>query len=55
MKVELSDLLDIYEDIIRKNCKNKKKVFNFEKKKMILLYDLCNSVNNYSMGKYNVF
>lgn len=57
MKVELSDLLDIYEDIIRKNCKNKKKVFNFEKKKMILLYDLCNSVNNgtYSMGRYNVF
>lgn len=57
MKVELSDLLDIYENIIRKNCKNKKKILNFEKKKMILLYDLCSSVNNgtYVMGKYNIF
>ena len=57
MKVEFNNLLDIYENIICRNCHNKKKIYNFEKNKMTVLYDLYIKLNNnkYTMGNYNIF
>lgn len=57
VKVELSDLLNIYDTYIRNNCKNKRKILNYEKKKMIHLYNLYDDFNSnkYVMGNYNIF
>lgn len=57
VKVELSDLLNIYDNYIRNNCKNKRKILNYEKKKMIHLYNLYDDFNSnkYVMGNYNIF
>ena len=56
MKVSLSRIVEIYEKEIRKNTKNKKKVYIFEKNKMQVcseVYDkLC---GNYDGGNYNCF
>ena len=57
MNVNLEEMLDIYENIIYKNSRNKNKLYNFEKNKMSILYDLCYKLNNniYDIGKYNIF
>ena len=57
MKVSYNDLLDIYDNYIYKNCKNKRKLYMFEKFKMINLTNLCEIVNNdnYNILKYNIF
>ena len=34
MKVKLTDLIDIYETEVKKNVKNKYKIFDFEKHKI---------------------
>lgn len=56
MKVSLSRIVEIYEKEIRKNTKNKKKVYYFEKNKMQVcseVYDkLC---GDYDSGNYNCF
>ena len=57
MKVKLSDLKLVYETEIRKNVKNKKKIFNFEKNKLEYLLDIKRVLENnlYDGGKYNIF
>ena len=57
MEVNVYDLLDIYEREVSKNTKNKRKINNFERFKMISMYDIKNIIEsgNYSVGKYNIF
>lgn len=57
MNVKVDELLYIYDNIIYKNSKHKDKLYNFEKNKMSILYDLCYRLNNnlYEMGRYNIF
>lgn len=57
MKVNLLDLLDIYETEVKKNVRNKKKILDFEKHKMEYLVDIKNVLENnlYDGGKYNIF
>ena len=57
MNVKVDELLYICENIIYKNSKHKDKLYNFEKNKMSILYDLCYRLNNnlYEMGRYNIF
>ena len=57
-KINLSNLLNLYEGIIRKKVKNKKKVLNFEKYKISNLKDVMNKLNdpiNYHIKSYNIF
>lgn len=57
MKVNLFDLLDIYETEVKKNLRNKKKILDFEKHKMEYLVAIKNVLENnlYDGGKYNIF
>lgn len=57
MKVLIKDLKIIYEEEIRKNVKNKKKIFKFEKQKIEYLIDIKRVLENnlYDGGKYNIF
>ena len=57
MKVNVYDLLNIYEKEVSKNTRNKNKVNNFEKNKMENIYDIKNIIEsgNYKVGKYNIF
>ena len=50
MNVNLEEILDIYENIIYKNSRNKNKLYNFEKNKMSILYDLCYKLNETSFS-----
>ena len=49
VKVELNDILDIYENEVSKNTKNKKKIYNFEKNKIVNIMDIIRIIesNNY--------
>ena len=57
MKVNYYELRNIYNSEINKNVKNKKRLFNFERKKELYLYlmylELKN--NSYTGGLYNIF
>ena len=57
MRVNLFDLLLIYETEVKKNVRNKKKILDFEKHKMEYLVDIKNMLENnlYNGGKYNIF
>ena len=57
MKVNLFDLLDIYESELKKNVRNKKKILDFEKHKLEYLVDIKIILENnlYDGGKYNIF
>lgn len=57
MNVKLNDLINIYENEVKKNVKNKQKIFNFEKQKMEYLCDIKRVLDNdlYDGGKYNIF
>lgn len=57
MKINVNDLINIYEKEISKNTKNKKKVYNFEKNKMENIFDIKNILekDNYQIKKYNIF
>lgn len=52
-----NELKHIYENEVRKNTKNKKKIFEFEKYKIEYLIDIQNVLlnNKYDGGKYNIF
>ena len=57
MEVSLSKIIEIYEQEISKNVKNKKKLYSFERYKMMnvnRIYSLLQD-NHYSGGKYNIF
>lgn len=57
MKVEVNDILNIYEKEICKNTKNKKKLLNFERNKITNIFDIVNIIENgnYHISKYNIF
>ena len=57
MKVLISDIKKVYEEEIKKNVKNKRKIFNFEKNKIEYLIDIKNKLEkgDYDGGKYNIF
>lgn len=52
-----SNILDVYENEVSKNTKNKRKVYQFEKNKMQNIEYIYHALNdpNYSGGKYNIF
>ena len=55
--VRFKDLLDIYDLEIRKNCRNKRKIFVFERNKMQNISNICNILeeNAYYPRKHNIF
>ena len=57
MQVSLKDLKIIYEEEIRKNVKNRKKIFKFENQKIEYLINIKYILENnlYDGGRYNVF
>ena len=57
MQVNLSDLKLVYEQEIRKNVKNRKKIFKFETQKLEYLLDIKRVLENnlYDGGRYNIF
>lgn len=55
IKVSYKGLLDIYENEISKNVKNKKKLYNFEKYKIQNITRAINKINNFDKEKYNIF
>lgn len=57
MKVEVDDLLNVYEKEVSRNTKNKKKVSNFERNKMENIYDIKNILERggYTVGNYSIF
>ena len=57
MKVKITDLLNIYDFEIRKNCRNKRKIYMFEKNKMQNISNISYLLNNnlYYPTKYNIF
>lgn len=57
MKVKISDLKIVYEEEIKKNVKNKKKIFMFERNKIEYLLDIKRILEEgkYNGGKYNIF
>lgn len=57
MKVKYSDLLHVYENEVRKNIKNKKKILFFERNKIEYPIDIKRVLENnlYDGGKYNKF
>ena len=57
MQVNLSDLKLVYEQEIRKNVKNRKKIFKFEIQKLEYLLDIKRILENnlYDGGRYNIF
>ena len=56
MEVVFSDIVDIYNEI-KKNTRNKKKIYQFEMFKMENLVSIYNKVinDNYIFYKYNIF
>ena len=57
MKVILNDIVSIYENEVRKNTKNKRKIYQFEKYKMINIINIYNelSCDIIKPIKYNIF
>ena len=52
MKINLFDLLNIYESEVKKNVRNKKKILDFEKHKMEYLVDI-KRVNYFGIKEVN--
>ena len=53
-----NNILNIYENEIRKNTKNKSKIYNFEKYKFQYINNIYNIIVNYNNNytcKYNIF
>ena len=57
MQVKINDLKQIYDEEIRKNVKNKRKIFAFENNKIEYLIEIKKMLENnlYDGGKYNIF
>ena len=57
MIVNFADLLLVYEKVIYKNCKSKRKVYVFEINKLNNITAIYNELDNrtYKLGKYNIF
>lgn len=57
MQIKLNDIIGIYENEVRKNTKNKKKIYQFEKYKMINIMNIYNELSSDIIRpiKYNIF
>ena len=57
MIIKLNDLMNIYENEVRKNTKNKRKIYQFEKYKMINILNIYRELSNDIIRpiKYNIF
>lgn len=57
MNVDVYDLINIYENEVSKNTKNKRKVNIFERNKIQNIYNIKNIIEsgNYKVGRYNIF
>mgnify|MGYP002524107302 FL=1 len=57
MKVKYSDLNDIYNSEVKKNVKNKEKIYRFERNKVSYLCNMKRQLEslNYNGGVYNIF
>ena len=57
MRVDYRDLEDIYEREVKKNTKNKRAIYSFDRFKVENLTEICNSLENgtYKFSKYNIF
>lgn len=57
MKVDIKDLIHIYEKEVSKNTKNKRKVYNFEKYKMLNIINIKKILEegSYHIDRYNIF
>ena len=57
MEVKIKDLLDIYDQEVRKNVRNKTKLLRFEKNKMMFINKIHEILisGNYDGGRYNIF
>lgn len=57
MKIKLNDIISIYDNEVRKNTKNKRKIYQFEKYKMINIMNIYNMLSNDIIRpiKYNIF
>lgn len=57
MQVNIKDLIEIYDKEIRVNCRNKNKLYIFERNKMQNINNIYNELisDNYYPGKYNIF
>ena len=55
--IKINDLLKVYDLEIRKNCRNKRKVYMFERNKMQNLSNIKYLLENnlYYPSKYNIF
>ena len=50
-----NDLKCVYEDYIVKGCNNNKKLYMFEKHKMLNISNICNRLIDYKVSMYNIF
>lgn len=57
MKVNYYNLRKLYDKEINKNVKNKRRLYNFQKKKELYILSMYNELvnNTYNGGKYNIF
>ncbi len=57
MKVDIKDLLNVYDLEIRKNCHNKRKLYIFERNKMQNIYEISKNLEDmdYYPSEYNIF
>lgn len=57
MKVNVNNILNVFEKDLYNGCSNKKKIYNFEKYKMISINDIIYilKTGKYRMNKYNIF
>lgn len=57
MQIDLKDLINIYEQEVSKNTKNKQKIYNFEKNKLMNITKIKEELqtNKYTLGQYNIF
>lgn len=57
MQVSIKNLLSIYDLEVRKNCRNKRKIYYFEKNKMQNIVSIYNCLKDksYFPSKYNIF
>lgn len=57
VKVNVDDILFIYEKQVSINTKNKRKVYNFERNKIENIYDIKYIIESakYNIVKYNIF
>ena len=57
MLIKYEDIARVYEEEVKKNTKNKRKVYRFERFKVENLTEICDALTSgkYRQGRYNIF